>query len=232
VASESTFTGDQLPRLYRQRFTEKELAFKDAMWVVLCESFFQQYVGLDDVVVDLGAGTCEFINAIQCGEKIAVDLNPDVQQFIRDGKAIVTSSTAMPEIADDTVDVVFTSNFFEHLPSKTALLATLDECQRILRADGRLLVVLPNLRYLGGRYWDYFDHHIALTHESVVEALELTGFKADRVIRRFLPYTIKNAHVPRRVFVVKLYMKMRFVWPFLGKQMFIDARPVAPARLA
>ena len=32
-------------------------------------------------VVDLGAGTCEFINAIRCGSKIAVDTNPAVHQY-------------------------------------------------------------------------------------------------------------------------------------------------------
>ena len=60
----------------------------------------------------------------------------------------------------------------------------------MLRSDGRLLVLMPNLRYVGGRYWDYFDHHLPLTHASLVEGLEMSGFSADRVIPRFLPYTV------------------------------------------
>jgi SAM-dependent methyltransferase len=220
------FTGDQLSLLYRERFTPEELAFKEAMWRVFCESFFQKYVGRDDTVVDLAAGTCEFINAIDCGEKIAVDLNPDVEQHIKGGKAMVASSSDMSPIADNSIDVVFTSNFFEHLPNKNELVATLNECHRILREDGKLLVVMPNIRYLPGRYWDYFDHHLALTHYSLVEALWLTGFEPEKVIPKFLPYTLKYSKVPKTLIFVKLYMKMRFVWPFIGKQMFVSARRV------
>ena len=55
----------------------------------------------------------------------------------------------MAAIGDGTIDVVFTSNFFEHMPDKRALLRTLDECRRVLRPGGRLLVLMPNLRYVG-----------------------------------------------------------------------------------
>jgi predicted SAM-dependent methyltransferase len=34
------------------------------------------------------------------------------------------------------IDVVFTSNFFEHLPDKRVLLSTLAECHRVLRLEG------------------------------------------------------------------------------------------------
>jgi SAM-dependent methyltransferase len=220
------FSGSQLSRLYSNRFTRQELAFKVAMWKIFCEEFFQRYVEDTDAVVDLGAGTCEFINAIHCGDKIAVDLNPDVERNIHDGKAIVAASDAMPEIPTGSVDVVFTSNFFEHLPNKAELVGTLEECHRILRRDGRLMVVMPNIRYLPGRYWDYFDHHLALTHFSLVEALALSGFRPEVVLPRFLPYTIKHSRVPRLLPLVRLYMRMPWVWRLVGKQMFVVGRRV------
>ena len=49
---------------------------------------------------------------------------------------MVSPSTDMHAIADGSVDVVFTSNFFEHLPNKVALVQTLAECHRILRDRG------------------------------------------------------------------------------------------------
>jgi SAM-dependent methyltransferase len=134
----------------------------------------------------------------------------------------------MPEIPTGSVDVVFTSNFFEHLPNKAELVATLEECHRILRPDGRLMVVMPNIRYLPGRYWDYFDHHLALTHYSLVEALALSGFQPEVVLPRFLPYTIKHSKMPRLLPIVRLYMRMPFAWRFVGKQMFVLARRVDP----
>ncbi|MFI5052770.1 MAG: methyltransferase domain-containing protein [Acidimicrobiia bacterium] len=219
-------SGEQLSRLYRERFTESDLEFKAGMWKVFCEEFFQRYVEPTDTVVDLGAGTCEFINAINCANKIAVDLNPDVERNVRDGKAVIASSNSMPEIPTGTVDVVFTSNFFEHLPNKGELVDTLAECHRILRPGGQLIVVMPNIRYLPGRYWDYFDHHLALTHFSLAEALALSGFRPEVVIPRFLPYTIKHSRTPRRLGLVRLYMRVPFVWKLMGKQMFVVGRRV------
>ena len=35
----------------------------------------------DETVLDLAAGYCEFINALHCRDKIAVDLNPAVAEM-------------------------------------------------------------------------------------------------------------------------------------------------------
>lgn len=215
--------GRQIARLYRERFTPEELAFKRAMWRVFIDRYFQRFIGPDDVVVDLGAGTCEFINAIQCGERIAVDINPDVEQHVEGAKAVVAHSTDLGAIDTASVDVVFTSNFFEHLPDKAELVDTLLEVHRILRTGGRIMVLMPNIRYLPGRYWDYFDHHLALTQHSLVEVLALTGFKPILVQPKTLPYTIKHTRLPRRVWMVDAYMRLPAAWPLLGKQMFVVA---------
>lgn len=121
-------------------------------------------------------------------------------------------------------DTVFTSNFFEHLPSKVALLDTLKECRRVLKPGGRILVVMPNLRYVGGRYWDFFDHHLPLTHSSLAEGLKISGYSVEEVIPRFLPYTVKDSPVQVKAVMVRSYLKLRPLWRVLGKQMFVVAR--------
>jgi SAM-dependent methyltransferase len=213
-----------LTRLYRERFSDQELAFKSRMWQVLCERFFQRFVAETDTVLDLGAGSCEFINAIRCGRKIAVDLNPDTEQHARGAEVIIAPSTNMVEVRSGSVDVVFCSNFFEHLPDKESVLATLHECRRVLRAAGTLIVLQPNIRYLPGRYWDYFDHHTPLSHLSMVEALSIAGFQPQTVIPRFLPYTIKDSRAPRSLLLIRAYLRLRVVWPMVGRQMLIVAR--------
>lgn len=218
--------GQRLELLYRERFSEEELEFKRRMWRVFVDSYFQQFVGPDDVVVDLGAGNCEFINSVRCREKIAVDLNPDVERHAVDAKAIVTETRDMSAIPTGSVDVVFTSNFFEHLPNKAELVATLEECRRIIRPGGRLMVLMPNIRYLPGRYWDYFDHHLALTHHSLVEAVRITGFEPTLVRARTLPYTIKHTRMPHWIWLVRAYMRLKIAWPIVGKQMFVVSQRV------
>ena len=57
--------GEELSALYDNRFSDRELADKSALWSVLCTDVFQQYVPRDGTVLDLGAGRCEFTNAIR-----------------------------------------------------------------------------------------------------------------------------------------------------------------------
>jgi SAM-dependent methyltransferase len=213
-----------LSRLYRQRFTDRDLAFKARMWDVLCRDFFQRWVRDTDTVMDLGAGTCEFINAIRCGEKIAVDLNPDVANHARDARVVVAPGTDLGPVVSSSVDVVFCSNFFEHLPTKGAVLQTLSECRRVLRPRGTLIILQPNVRYLPGRYWDYFDHHVPLTDRSMAEALRISGFDPNRVVPKFLPYTLKETKLPRLLFLLRVYLRVPLLWPIFGRQMLIVAR--------
>jgi SAM-dependent methyltransferase len=221
---------DRLSRLYRGRFAEDDRAFKERAWAILCDRIFQPLVRRTDTVLDLGAGHCEFINAIECGRKIAVDLNPDAATYAKDAEFIQTTGTDLSAVKSASVDVVFSSNFLEHLPDKQAVLQTLDECHRVLSPDGTLIVLMPNIRYLDGRYWDYFDHHTPLTHHSLVEALNLSGFDAIRIVPRFLPYTVKQRSVPRSIPLLALYLRLKFVWPMFGRQMLVVARRVDSPR--
>ena len=220
----SNETQRELEQLYRDRFSERELASKQALWRVLCEQVFQELVPETGTVVDLGAGNCEFVNSITAARRIAVDLNPDTVKFACSGvEVLTTSASEMSMIDDGAVDTVFTSNFFEHLPSKVVLLDVLRECHRVTKPGGRMVVLMPNVRYLAGRYWDYFDHHLPLTHLSLSEGLQLAGYDVQRVVPRFLPYTVKDARLSVRPWMVSAYLRVKPVWPVLGRQMLVVA---------
>jgi ubiquinone/menaquinone biosynthesis C-methylase UbiE len=210
-----------LKDLYEARFDKEAQIKKNQIWKVLCADFFQKFVKRTDTVVDIGAGYCEFINHIQCSHKIAVDLNPDVAERANaDIKVINESCTQISSLASNSVDCVFMSNFLEHLPSKELVLSTLRESQRILKPGGRVMILQPNIRFLPGEYWDYFDHHTALTDRSLAEALVLAGFEVSVCIPRFLPYTTKS-RLPQSPWLVALYLRLPFFWRFLGKQAFL-----------
>lgn len=217
-------TAAELEKLYSQRFPEQDLAQKHAIWKVLCADFFSRYVKSTDTVVDIGAGYCEFINNIHAGSKIAVDLNPDVRRFAApDVRVINEPCTAIAQLASASVDVVFMSNFLEHLPTKQAVLDTFREAYRILRDDGRIIVLQPNIRFLPGEYWDFFDHHTPLSDRSLVEGLQLAGFEPVVVHPRFLPYTTKS-RLPKAAFLVRLYLRFPPAWRLLGKQALVVAK--------
>ena len=213
---------DYLSATYEGRFSAAELRDKEVLWRTLVEEVFQAYVPRDGTVLDLGAGYCEFINAVTARRRLAVDLNPDTVDWAAPGvEVLLTSSEDLAAVESGSVDTVFTSNFFEHLPSKTSLLATLAECRRVLAANGRIVVLMPNIRYLPGAYWDYLDHHLPLTHVSLQEALSLSGFRIDRVEPRFLPYTVRESRLPVRASLVRAYLRFKPAWPILGRQMLV-----------
>lgn len=216
-------TREQLESLYRHRFPEEELKNKQAIWQVLCRQFFSRFVTPTDTVVDIGAGYCEFINNITAARKIAVDLNPEVSRFAKPGVQVLNEScTEISNLPAGTADVVFMSNFLEHLPSKQLVLDTFREARRILKDTGRIIVLQPNIRFLYAEYWDFFDHHTALSDRSLVEGLQLAGFAPDVVIPKFLPYTTKS-RLPQSPWLVSLYLRFPPAWRVLGKQTVVVA---------
>lgn len=208
--------------MYARRFADEHLQRHD-LWEVLCQEFFQRWIPDDAVVLDLAAGHCEFINNIRAGRKFAVDLNPDVKQRCAvDVEAHISRSEDMPMFADSSIDRVFISNFFEHV-SREVILGTLDEVRRVLRPDGRLLILQPNVRYCAKDYWMFFDHITPVDDRALAEALEASGFEVEVCIPRFLPYTTKSA-LPRGPRIVRMYLRMPFAWRFFGGQAFLVGR--------
>jgi SAM-dependent methyltransferase len=141
-------------------------------------------------VLDLGAGYCEFINNATAGVKYAMDLNPDVQKRATQGVTVLQQDCSEPwPLPEGELDAVFTSNFLEHLPNKAAVSTVLSNAYRCLKPGGRFIAMGPNIKYLPGAYWDFFDHHVELTELSLAEALSNCDFGIETQVARFLPYT-------------------------------------------
>jgi SAM-dependent methyltransferase len=216
-------------QLYRHRFDESDRARKAAVWSVLYRHVFESWVNPEDTVIDLGAGFCEFINAARARRRIAVDLNPDTPRLAAEGVEVRSASASdLGFLGAGAVDVVFSSNFLEHLSSKEEVSKVLREAERVLRPGGTLILLGPNIRLIPGVYWDFFDHHVPLSERSLCEALSITGFDLLRVEPRFLPYTTRSA-LPQAPWLVVLYLKLRPLSSFfLGKQFLIIARKPGP----
>ena len=214
----------QLSKLYRIRFAEEELARKNAIWQVICTDFLQSFVKESDTVLDLACGYGEFLNSIKASRKVGIDLNPDARGFLSGDIEFFNKSVFEASSTVETgADIVFTSNFLEHLPNKNTLEQLLDEIMLTLKPGGQFMILGPNLRYLNGEYWDFYDHHLGLTHFSLCEILQLKGFEIAHCIDRFLPYTTQGA-LPTHPLLVKIYLQVPLAWRFLGKQFFIVAR--------
>jgi SAM-dependent methyltransferase len=214
---------DELQRLYKKRFVGKS-EYRDKVWRVLVDEYFERWLPPLATVLDLGCGHCEFINNIRSERRFGMDLNPDAVQQAAPGVQILAQNCSEPwAMPDDSLDVVFTSNFFEHLYTKRELRDTLIQAWRCLRPGGRIIALGPNIRYLPGAYWDFYDHYLALTELSLGEVLTETGFTMEEQIPRFLPYSMSLGGQPP-VWMLRLYLKLKIAWPLFGTQFLVVAR--------
>lgn len=215
---------NHLGTLYDVRFSEDERIKKEKVWKVLCQDFFQKFIKPDDTVLEIACGFGEFLRNIQAQRKMAVDLNEKVQETLPSGIEFhLGSADKLDMFEDNSVNVVFVSNFFEHLPNKDILTSILQEVNRILTPGGSFLIMQPNFKYCYDSYWDFYDHHLPLSHLSMSEGLEMTGFQLEKVYGKFVPFSTKSK-IPSHPLLVKMYLKVPLVWKIMGKQFFIQAK--------
>lgn len=209
--------------IYSRRFAGIEKR-RTEVWRILARHYFNRWVRPADSVVDLGAGYCEFINSIQAAHKIALDTNPvTAAKAIPGVKVLQQDATKEWPIPPESADVIFSSNFFEHLPAKEDLARCLANAYQALRPQGLLIVLGPNIRFCYDEYWDFFDHYLPLSDRSMVEAMEITGFQQELVLPRFLPLTM-SGRLPHWGFLVRLYLSFSLAQRLWGKQFLVIAR--------
>ena len=206
-----------LPEIYARRFPDADARRREAVWVELAR-FLQRFVPVDARVLDLGCDRGDFVNHIRAAERWAVDIR-DVREHLdaavefrqADGLELRSILPAA------SFDVIFMSNYLEHLASAAAVLEQLRVVHHLLKPDGRVIVLQPNIRLVGGRYWDFLDHKTPLTEKSLEEAGTAAGLETIDLITRFLPYTTKS-RIPPHPWLVRAYLAIPAAWRVLGKQ--------------
>jgi Methylase involved in ubiquinone/menaquinone biosynthesis len=216
----------ELQRIYEQRFSTRENDQKDRLWVEVCRHL-QRYVPPGSVVLDIGCDQGAFIRNITAAEKWATDVRDMSASLGADIKFHRANGlNLLDELPHDHFDVVFMSNYLEHLESKDAVIEQLAVAKGLLRPGGRVLILQPNIRYTGPSYWDFIDHKVALTERSLVEGAESVGLRTVHVVPRFLPYTTKS-RLPQSATLVRLYLAIPAAWRLLGAQtLYLAERPL------
>jgi len=212
--------------IYAGRFPAAETERRYGMWQEI-GAYLQRYVPRDSVVLDIGAGEGYLIASLAARERWATDLRPPLEslaplmRFVR-GSGLEPDAS----LVRGAFDRVLMSNYLEHLPSADHVIRQFQVVHDLLRPGGQVIVLQPNVRYVGGAYWDFIDHKVPLTHHSLDEAATLAGLRMVRTVVRFLPYTTKGRlPVDRRL--VRLYLRVPLVWRLMGQQtLYIAERPL------
>ena len=191
---------------------------RDKVWKAITE-YLQEFVNeKDDVVLDVGAGYCDFINNIKAKHKWAIDMNPDGAKFCdSDVQFHCASVIDLNTLQSSTVDVLFASNLLEHLDDKELVMA-INEFKRVLKGTGRVILLQPNYRFAYKEYFDDYTHKKVFTHVSLCDFFEANNFLAIKIWPKFLPFSLKS-RLPKSYFLTKLYLHS-FYKP-MAKQMLL-----------
>ena len=174
------------------------------MWREIATTI-HDWLGRPQRVLDAAAGHGEFINAIPAREKWAIDAvdflgdRPDVHKVIGDIRDV--------PLPDAHFDAVFVSNFLEHLAHADEIGALLQRFRRAdcaRRAHRGARAQLPLLR----------SHVLRLrrphsgAHPPVGRRAPLRrGYRIDRVVPRFLPYSFRGV-LPTAPALVRAYFAL------------------------
>ena len=196
-------------------------AARERLWAVLCK-YLQKDIPASSRVLELGGGYCNFINNIRASEKHVVDTYGKIGDYAAAGVATHVQSCAnLDNLPAEYFDVVFASNLFEHL-TRDEMSATLSAVRRVLRDGGRLFVIQPNFKYSHRDYFDDYTHLQIYTHVGLKDLLEVSGFRVERVVPRFLPLSLKS-RLPKWPWLLRLYLASPWR-PFAGQMYFVSRK--------
>jgi SAM-dependent methyltransferase len=195
---------------------------RERLWSVLC-GFLERYIHISDAVLELGGGYCDFINNIRARDKHVVDVFEGVLKYANQSvKAHVGSCTDLSEFGNESFNVVFASNLFEHL-TWPELDRTTAEIRRVLRPRGKLILIQPNFKYSYKEYFDDYTHRLIFTDTSLKDYLGTRRFRVREVVPRFLPYSLKGRY-RKPSWLLRLYLASP-LRPLAGQMLIVAERP-------
>lgn len=210
-------------RIYNYRFKDVDVKKKNIVWKEVA-AYIYKLTNHPEVVLDPAGGMCEFINNIPAGEKWTVDLNEEFLNKYADQsvKKVVGNNLAV-ELPENYFDLVFISNFLEHLDSQEQVSEFLQKMFQTVKPNGFIAVMGPNFKYAYREYFDFADHTVCLSELGVAEHLVGAGFNIKKIYPKFLPLSFRG-NLPVNKFLVQTYLQMPFAWNFFGKQFLILAQ--------
>ena len=138
-------------------------------------------------ILDIGAGTGDFLAVAKSdGWKVsAIEPNPKARKIAESKGILFTGATeTLPE---NSFDVITMWHVLEHVPDPEA---QLKELKRLLKADGVIVIAVPNHKSYDaavyGKFWAAYDVPRHLWHFSKT-SIEKLAQKTDMILTKTVP---------------------------------------------
>lgn len=207
----------------KNKYHETRIAYdlkRKVAWQTLVESYFAKFTDTNSNVLEVGAGYCDFINEIPAKKKWALDIWPGIKEYANnDVTCLVGDIKNLDQISDNSLDLVFASNIFEHI-TKDDLSIFLDKLRNKLKKNGKLIILQPNFKRCAAEYFDDYTHISIWSDVSLNDFLKSKGYKVIKSYPGFLPLSLKSK-LPVIPFLIKIYLLLPFK-PFAKQMLFIS----------
>lgn len=182
--------------------------------------YLKKYIMTTDRVLDLGSGYCYFINNLECKSKVAIDISPESKNFANSSVGTYTMPySELDSYFHSEFDIVFASNFFEHLTMEECL-DCLKKISSILKPSGKLIIIQPNFKYCFKYYFDDFTHRTVFDDTSMSQILIASEFNPIVIKSKFMPYTTRGKKYLLNKYLIRTYLYSP-VKPFAGQMLII-----------
>ncbi len=189
----------------------------------------QRMARADQVLLSVGCSDRYYFDWIEQGhgpvpEHWGVELyRPEPEDLPANVRWFVASASHMPDVADNSADVLFSGQNIEHLPTED-LVGFLLESRRVLRAGGHLVIDSPNRLITEPAVWRHPEHVIELSPDEAVELITLAGFdvtvcrgywlcaEADGTVLPLLPEPPEASEFLRRAVLAAENPERSFCW--------------------
>ena len=181
------------------------LAARRGVWSEIVR-YIHRDCGSVDSLLELGAGYCDFVNQYPAMNRFCVEQNIEMKKFA--DKAVsfhCVNGVQLPGFETDSMDLVFASNFLEHLTESEHQLL-MPRIKNVLRKDGRLVLIQPNYRLCEEHYFDDETHQTIFSDINIISFLNSFGFKIEKLVPGLLPFSMKS-RLPQWPILVRLYLK-------------------------
>jgi len=177
------------------------------VWRVL-NDYLAPWIPPGGRVLELGAGYCHWINGVRAASRVAVDLWPELPRHTAPGveARVLDAAAQLRSLGALEFTTVLASNVLEHFDPDTAA-GVIEDVRGLLAPGGRFIIIQPNFRYAYRRYFDDYTHRSVFTDVSLSALLRSKGFRIERCLPRFMPYSMQGTRRTVRPWWIKAYLR-------------------------
>ena len=169
-------------------------------------------------VLEIGPGEggfAKFLNTYEINYSGVEQSASLTEHLIKEGYKVTEASCPPIPYSDNTFDLIFCFHVIEHLDSPFTVHAFVEECQRILKPDGKLVMIAPDYMRMGKYFWDCdYTHITPITERRLKQILLDSNLKIEKLGPITEPFVGSVRYLINFLLFFYPYSVLEYLFPF------------------